>query len=145
MTGRRKVVVWAGSGATVVAVAGLLVYFAVVGLEKADKLASVIGALVGLVGLAVAVFGLLAPSTRGEGSSDGGDGSGSGWSGGERRVRQKARASGRGRITQVGGNSTAPPAGASNPAIGEVRQRARASEDGQISQTGGDHLPPTQP
>ncbi|GAA4101021.1 hypothetical protein [Actinomadura miaoliensis] len=120
--------VWAGAGLTVGAVAGLGVYFAVVGLDRADKLASVVGALVAVVGLALTVYGLVA-------------GSGAG-----RRVRQDARASGRGRVHQVGGNQTAsPPAGGGTDVPDRVRQRARVTEDGEVWQVGGDQDPPARP
>jgi hypothetical protein len=45
---------------TVTAAAGLGVYFTRVGLDNADKLASVIGAFIGLAGLALTARGLLA-------------------------------------------------------------------------------------
>jgi hypothetical protein len=39
------------------AVTGVAIYFAHVGLDKADKLGSVIGALLGLAGLTLALYG----------------------------------------------------------------------------------------
>lgn len=57
MTGR--VLVWVGGVVAVACAAGLLVYFVVVGLDEADKLASVIGAFVGLAGLALAGYGIV--------------------------------------------------------------------------------------
>lgn len=123
--------VWAGAGLTVVAVAGLGVYFAVVGLDKADKLASVIGGLTALVGLAVALYGLV------------------GVPGKVRRVSQQAKASGRGQVFQVGGNQTAAqgPGGNSggSDVPGSVAQVAEATDEGTISQVGGDQNPPSRP
>ena len=71
--------VWGGAGTTVAAVSGLGVYFTQVGLDKADKLASVIGALVALVGLAMTAFGVFGTPV------------------GVRRVSQRATASDRGK------------------------------------------------
>ncbi|MEW1839212.1 hypothetical protein AB0392_14760 [Nonomuraea angiospora] len=58
--------IWGGAGVAVVALAGLGTYFALVGLDKADKLASVIGVFVAVAGLGVAVYGLIA-GRRGNG------------------------------------------------------------------------------
>ncbi|QFG24169.1 hypothetical protein [Actinomadura sp. WMMB 499] len=119
--------VWGGATITVAAVAGLAVYYAVVGLEEADKLGSVVGSLVAVVGVAVAAYGLAGAPAPG------------------RRVSQRARATGRGQVTQVGGDQVprgaAAAGGAGRPAAegGEqVRQNARADEDGAIRQIGGD-------
>ncbi|MEU6413917.1 hypothetical protein [Microbispora sp. NPDC046933] len=54
-----RVLTWAGGIAALGAGTALAVYLSSVGLEKADKLASVIGLFVGLAGLAVGVWGLL--------------------------------------------------------------------------------------
>ncbi|MFI7691653.1 hypothetical protein ACIBQ6_21475 [Nonomuraea sp. NPDC049655] len=62
---RRRVPVWGGAGGAVAALAGLGVYFAKVGLDRADKLASVIGVFVALVGLGAAVYGLVAERRSG--------------------------------------------------------------------------------
>lgn len=51
--------VWAGAGAAVASVVGLGGYLAVVGLDDADKIASVLGLFVAVAGLAVAVWGLI--------------------------------------------------------------------------------------
>jgi hypothetical protein len=55
---RRRVLIWAGVVVAVAAMAGLGVYFWRVGLDDADKLASVIGVFVALAGLGAAVYGL---------------------------------------------------------------------------------------
>ncbi|WP_214324614.1 hypothetical protein [Nonomuraea sediminis] len=68
---RGRVLVWGGAVVAVAALVGLGVYFAKVGLEEADKLASVIGVFVALVGLGVAVYGLRVD--RNLGSGDGQD------------------------------------------------------------------------
>ncbi|MBA9005141.1 hypothetical protein [Thermomonospora cellulosilytica] len=57
MTGRA--LGWTGGIVAVAASAGLAVHFAVVGLDKADKLASAIGVFVGLAGLVLGGFGLV--------------------------------------------------------------------------------------
>lgn len=57
MTGR--VLFWAGATAGVLLLAGLGVYFAEVGLDKADKLGSVVGALIATASLGLSVFGLI--------------------------------------------------------------------------------------
>jgi hypothetical protein len=49
---------WIGCAATGGVVVGLIVYFAVVGLAKADEVATVVGALVGVAALAVGIWGL---------------------------------------------------------------------------------------
>ncbi|MBO4272431.1 hypothetical protein [Microbispora triticiradicis] len=56
---RGRVLTWAGGIAALGAGAALVVYLSSVGLDDADKLASVIGLFVGLVSLAVGVWGLL--------------------------------------------------------------------------------------
>ncbi|WP_182876871.1 hypothetical protein [Microbispora sp. H10670] len=131
---RGAVPVWGGAGVAVAALAGLGVYLSRVGLDKADKLASVVGLFVGLAGLGVAVYGLVAE--RGSGGGGG--------------VRQRARATGRGRVSQAGRDITAGPArrvggddhaAAGGVAGGEARsvwQRAEAAEDGQVDQAGRD-------
>ncbi|WP_289009976.1 hypothetical protein [uncultured Thermomonospora sp.] len=54
----RRGLVWAGTALLVAALIGLGAYFATVGLDKADKWASVIGVFIAIIGLAVAVAGL---------------------------------------------------------------------------------------
>ncbi|MEU8362714.1 hypothetical protein AB0C27_42545, partial [Nonomuraea sp. NPDC048882] len=56
---RGRVLVRAGAAVAVAAMAGLGVYFAKVGLDEADKLASVIGVFLALVGPAMSVYGLV--------------------------------------------------------------------------------------
>lgn len=127
--------VWGGAGVAVAALAALGVYLSQVGLDKADKLASVVGLFVALVGLGVAVYGLIAERRSGGGG-----------------VRQRAEATGRGRVFQAGRDIDAGPprrpggggddaAAASGSAAGEarpVRQQATAAEDGQVEQAGRD-------
>ncbi|MFI0418616.1 hypothetical protein [Spongiactinospora sp. 9N601] len=48
---------WFGGAVAVTAVAGLAGYFVAVGLDRADKLASVIGVFLGLAGLCLSVYG----------------------------------------------------------------------------------------
>ncbi|MGW4790794.1 hypothetical protein ACWEPC_00070 [Nonomuraea sp. NPDC004297] len=55
---RKRVLVWGGAAVAVVTVAALIIYFVRVGLDDADKLASVLGLFVAAAGLAVAVHGL---------------------------------------------------------------------------------------
>jgi hypothetical protein len=121
MNGRR----WVRTGAvvTVVAVAGLAVYFMIVGLETADKAASVVGGLAALVGLALTAYGVLAQSGGG---------------GADRQVSQRARASDQGQVTQVGGDQGD---GGGSSAPHQVDQRAKASGDGDITQVGGNQSP----
>jgi hypothetical protein len=123
MNGRR----WVRTGAvvTVVAVAGLAVYFMVVGLETADKAASVVGGLAALLGLVLTAYGVLARSGGG---------------GVDRQVSQRARASERGQATQVGGDQG--DGGGSSESY-RVDQRAKASGDGAITQVGGNQSPGT--
>lgn len=54
----------------VAALAGLGVYFTLVGLEKADKLSSVIGLFVAVAGLGVAVYGLVTDRKSSGGGED---------------------------------------------------------------------------
>lgn len=56
---RSRAGVLVGVVVTVLSATGLAIYFARVGLDRADKLASVLGTFVGLVGLAMAAYGLL--------------------------------------------------------------------------------------
>lgn len=53
------------------AAAGLGVYFTRVGLDNADKLASVIGVFVAVAGLAAAVYGLIAEPKSSDGRQNG--------------------------------------------------------------------------
>jgi apolipoprotein N-acyltransferase len=122
---RRQVPVWGGVIVAVVALAWLGVYLAQVGLEKADKLASVIGLFIAAVGLGLTVYGLIANR-----ESDG--------------VRQSAQASERGRVNQAVGDindrPTKPSAPASNAHVEQtprVWQRAKATGSGQVNQAGG--------
>jgi hypothetical protein len=48
---------WVGGGLAAASAVGLAGYLSLVGLDEADKLASVIGAFIGLAGLALAVLG----------------------------------------------------------------------------------------
>ncbi|MEN3539804.1 hypothetical protein AAH991_32170 [Microbispora sp. ZYX-F-249] len=124
--------VWGGGGVAVAALAALGVYLSQVGLDKADKLASVIGLFVALVGLGVAVYGLTT-ERRGGG------------------VRQRAEATGRGRVFQAGRDINAGSArrlggsddadavgGTAAGAAHPVWQQATAIEDGQVDQAGRD-------
>ncbi|XVQ89268.1 hypothetical protein ACQP2K_18185 [Microbispora siamensis] len=116
------------------ALAALGVYLSRVGLDKADKLASVIGLFVALAGLVVAVYGLIAERKSGGGG-----------------VQQRAKATGRGRVFQSGrdinaglprrpegSNDDAAASGAATDEARPVRQQATATEDGQVDQAGRD-------
>ncbi|MFI6457859.1 hypothetical protein ACIBF6_40660 [Streptosporangium amethystogenes] len=117
---RGRVLVWAGAGIAVAALAGLGVYLSRVGLDEADKLASVIGLFVALAGLGVAVYGVvagrkgsgggtaepdrLAVPASGERPVDGGGIVSTG--DGARNIQMRAEASGSGRVYQAGGDQT---------------------------------------
>ncbi|SEG57675.1 hypothetical protein SAMN05444920_103255 [Nonomuraea solani] len=122
---RKRVLVWSGAVVAVAALAGLGVYFVRVGLEEADRLASVIGVFVALAGLAVAIYGLAGgrtpedtpqepetprPDVSASGPRSvaiGGDNSGVVSTGdGATNVQMRAEASGQGRIYQAGGDQT---------------------------------------
>ncbi|MGW5263596.1 hypothetical protein ACWEQG_21720 [Microbispora sp. NPDC004025] len=126
--------VWGGAGVAVAALAALGVYLSRVGLDKADKLASVIGLFVALAGLGVAVYGLIAERSSGGGG-----------------VRQRAIATGRGRVLQAGrdidtglprrtggSDDDAVAGGAAAGGAHPVRQQATAAEDGRVDQAGRD-------
>lgn len=49
---------WAGGLLIVATIAGTAVYFAVLGLDRADKLASVIGALAAIAGIGLTLYGM---------------------------------------------------------------------------------------
>lgn len=59
MSGLRPVPTWVGACAIGVTLAGLGGYFAAIGLDEADRLASVVGSLVGIAGLGLSGYGLL--------------------------------------------------------------------------------------
>ncbi len=101
------------------ALAGMAVYSVAAGLDRADKLASVVGVFVAVAGLAVAVYGLVADRRP-----DGGDGSGA-----------RVDASGE-RSNAVGGDNHG--IVASGDGVTVVRQRARASGRSRVYQVGGD-------
>ncbi|MFI0409904.1 hypothetical protein [Actinomadura sp. 3N508] len=84
MTGRA--LIWIGGLTAVASAAVLAVYFAVEGFRRADVIGT-IGAVVGITGLALAVYGM-ATSRRTSGRTAG--------------VQMKAKASGRGRVYQAG-------------------------------------------
>ncbi|MFF5261226.1 hypothetical protein ACFY4C_19980 [Actinomadura viridis] len=54
---RGRVLAWAGGAVAVAAVVAVAVYLASVGLDKADKWASVGGLFIGLAGLSIAING----------------------------------------------------------------------------------------
>ena len=100
------------------ALAGLGVVFGVAGLDKADKLASVIGAFVAVVGLMAALYGLVKDRrdtstgkrgvpVSGERPAEAGENSGIAAMGdGARNVQLTAEASGKGRVYQAGRDQT---------------------------------------
>ncbi|MEU7750128.1 hypothetical protein [Nonomuraea sp. NPDC049158] len=108
--------VWGGSVVAGVAMAGLGVYFWRVGLDDADKLASVISVFVAMVGLGSAVYGLISdrsskqPNTPETSPSQPRSGdkarSFSADDGVESNVNLRAEASGQGRIYQAGRDQT---------------------------------------
>lgn len=55
----RRTLAWSGIAVALVVLAALGWYFIAVGLDRADKLASVLGAFVGLLGLGLAVYGVV--------------------------------------------------------------------------------------
>jgi hypothetical protein len=66
---RDRRVTWVA--ATVALLGALVTVFALVGLDRADKLASAIGAVVSLAALAVALFSLRSPAAREQPASGG--------------------------------------------------------------------------
>ncbi|MEV0825764.1 hypothetical protein [Nonomuraea rubra] len=115
---RKRVLVWGGAAVAVVAAAALIVYFVRVGLDDADKLASVIALFVTAAGLGVAIYGLRSRedaepqpggvTASGAGSvAVGGDNSGVISTGdGTTNIHMSAEASGQGRVYQAGGDQT---------------------------------------
>jgi len=66
---RGRVLAWVGGAVAVAAAVVLGVYFAVEGLGKADKVASVAGTFIGLAGLVVSVYGIYQARREARGSS----------------------------------------------------------------------------
>ncbi|MGW4426504.1 hypothetical protein [Streptosporangium sp. NPDC004631] len=118
---RGRVQVWGGAVVAVTAVAALSIYLERVGLDNADKLASVMALFVALAGLGVTVYSMIADrnGSNGEHASQGastpderamatgGDSSevvspGDGTS----NIQMNAEASGQGRIYQAGHDQT---------------------------------------
>ncbi|MFD0126107.1 hypothetical protein [Streptomyces virginiae] len=97
MDGSRRTWMWVGFAVAVLSAAGLGIHFAVVGLDKADKLASVIGAFLALAGLGLAAWGIVRPGA-GQAPSP----SPSGDDAPVAEPSQRAEASGRGRVYQAG-------------------------------------------
>ncbi|WP_204286386.1 hypothetical protein [Microbispora amethystogenes] len=60
---------WAGGLLIVAAVAGTAVYFAVLGLDRADKLASVVGALAAIAGIGLTLCGMFQARREASGST----------------------------------------------------------------------------
>ncbi|GAA0349124.1 hypothetical protein NE235_11540 [Actinoallomurus spadix] len=117
MTGRVRV--WAGSVVGVLALVGLAVYLGTVGLDKADKWASVIGVFVALAAFGVSLYGLLSgrrsdisgpasaqvtPSGQQSISVDGGNSGISSTGDGATNIQMRAEASGHGSVYQAGGD-----------------------------------------
>jgi hypothetical protein len=119
MTGRR-VAAWIGSGLCVAGTAAALVAW--VGVDRANAYLGVPAAVAALAGLGISLYAVAV-------SGPGGDSPGRP----VRWVRQQARASGRGVVTQVGGDQ-----GGGGLAGYDVDQRAAAMDDGRIVQVGGD-------
>ncbi|NUW34815.1 hypothetical protein HTZ77_25780 [Nonomuraea sp. SMC257] len=131
---RRRVLIWTGSLVALAALAGLGIYLWRVGLDDADKLASVFGLFVALAGLAVALYGLIADRRAVDVDVD-----------------QEAEVGGNGEVYQAGGDinerqakpssapddpaSSASPDGRKQP---RVRQRAKTTESGRSYQAGRD-------
>ncbi|XVQ15325.1 hypothetical protein ACQP1W_23195 [Spirillospora sp. CA-255316] len=67
---RARILLWAGAVVAVGAAVGLAVHLASVGLDKADKWASVCGMFIGLAGLVLAVYGAVRARSAGSGSGD---------------------------------------------------------------------------
>ena len=66
-----RFLIWSGVAVAVAATAGLAALFAVAGLGRADEVASVVGAFIGLAGIGVSVYGLVqARSDAGPGPAD---------------------------------------------------------------------------
>ncbi|MFE3205843.1 hypothetical protein [Embleya sp. NPDC059237] len=132
---------WVGGMVAGAALVGLAVYLAVVGLDEADKWASVLGLFVALAGLVVSMAGV-----RRERSSPGGQSvEGSVTSAG---IAQVSDTGGSVRITRRGPGVAGPPPGAPGvPPVGGTPpagdgQRVRDSAVGgpvdQVRNTGGD-------
>jgi hypothetical protein len=94
MTGR--VVVWGGGLLALAAPAGLGVYLNRVGLDEADKLSSVIGGFVGLLGLGLAAYGIVLSRRTAQAGDRPPRPSG------ERSVQITGTASGQGQVNQAG-------------------------------------------
>lgn len=70
MTGRTRV--WIGAGIALAVLVGLAAYLVSVGLDKADKWASVIGVFVALIGLGMALTGGRDAGGHDDNGADGG-------------------------------------------------------------------------
>jgi len=119
-------VVWFGAALAAAGIAGALVAW--VGLDRANAYLGVPAAVAALVGLGLALYTL----ARERSDSSGVD---------ERRVKQRAKASGRGKVRQVGGHSLSGTSSHTREApASNARQTARARGDGDIEQIGGDRV-----
>ena len=115
---------WAGGLLVVAGLAAGLVAW--VGWDRANAYLGIPAAAAALIGLGVSVYALTA------GPSGGGSQSG-------RRVRQRASATGKARLVQVGGSATG--SAGSQPAAGPsewVDQHASALGDARVDQVAGD-------
>jgi hypothetical protein len=114
MTGRTRV--WAGGIVGVLVLVGLAIYLGSVGLDKADKWASVIGMFIALAAFGVMVYELVSrrgrepasaqvpPSTERSTSGEA-DNSGISSTGrGATNIQMRAEASGHGSVYQAGGD-----------------------------------------
>ncbi|MFE7542942.1 hypothetical protein [Streptomyces platensis] len=137
MTG--KLQAWAGGAVAVLAVGALAGYLVAVGLDNADKVASVVGLFVALAGLAVSAAGMRRQARAGGGQAVENSDAGS--------ISQVASTDGSVKISRRGtpaGPRPAPPRQATPPAAspGEggqiVRGTAAAGPVDQVRDTGGD-------
>ncbi|MCD0451939.1 hypothetical protein LO762_22480 [Actinocorallia sp. API 0066] len=112
-----RTIIWSGILVVAATIFGLAVYLLSVGINQADKLASIIGALIGLTGLAVSTYGYLLRKREYPAPGRGVASSGGIAVGGDihgivstadhaTNIQQRARASDSGRIYQSGGDIT---------------------------------------
>ncbi|MEV5411537.1 hypothetical protein AB0K60_22205 [Thermopolyspora sp. NPDC052614] len=67
---RGRMWIWVGATVTMAALTGLAVHLAWVGLDDADKLASVLSLFVGVAGLGVTIYGLVTDRKSGNGGHE---------------------------------------------------------------------------
>ncbi|MFF4625807.1 hypothetical protein [Nonomuraea jabiensis] len=114
----KRVLAWSGASVTALSLSALGWHFVQVGLDEADKLASVVGVFVAVIGLAATIYGLTSRASHGD-----------------KTERPPSETSGERAIGMAGGNIGI---AATGDTATNLQMKAEASGQGRIYQAGRD-------